>query len=166
MGNNTEDQLTLFAADSPAKISQLQESKKASKRAPVAASGQNAPAYLGKFDQSTQSLKTSQRCCLETTGDGFSEFSGTFPRSGMMQSGTVYRLHTLARLTGEIESGLLPTPNASDHRDRGNLNHPSIKRRIALGKQIGLTVLFKKDACPMCVEGMMGYPIGHTDLNN
>jgi hypothetical protein len=38
------------------------------------------------------------------------EFSGTFPRSGMMRNGTVYQLPNLARTITEIGSGLLPTP--------------------------------------------------------
>jgi hypothetical protein len=43
---------------------------------------------------------------------GWGEFSETWPRSGMTRSGTAYRLPTLVPLTGEIESGLLPTPTA------------------------------------------------------
>lgn len=60
---------------------------------------------------------------------------------------------------------LLPTPNASDHRDRGNVSHPSIRRRMRLGKQIGLSMLFEREPCPLCVEGMMGFPPGYTDLD-
>lgn len=62
------------------------------------------------------------------------------------------------------ESGLLPTPNASDNRDRGNTNMPCIRRRILLKKQVGLSMLFDKEPCPMCVEGMMGYPVGWTEI--
>jgi hypothetical protein len=36
-----------------------------------------------------------------------------------------------------------PTPNASDNRDRGNLSDPSVQRRIAMGKQIGLSMMVK-----------------------
>ena len=49
------------------------------------------------------------------------------------------RLHDQVR-----EKRLWPTPNASDHRDRGNLSDPAIQRRIKLGKQVGLTMAVKE----------------------
>lgn len=45
---------------------------------------------------------------------GSAEFSETWPRSGLMQSGTAYRLPPLAPLTDETASGLLPTHVASN----------------------------------------------------
>ena len=50
------------------------------------------------------------------------------------------------------------TPTATDNRDRGNVSQPSIQRRMRLGKQIGLSMLFLKKPCPFCVAAMMGYP--------
>jgi len=38
-------------------------------------------------------------------------------------------------------AALWATPNASDHRDRGSYNDPCIQRRIAKGKQVGLTMI-------------------------
>lgn len=38
-------------------------------------------------------------------------------------------------------ASLWPTPNAADNRDRGSWHDPSIQRRVALGKQIGLTMI-------------------------
>ena len=63
-----------------------------------------------------------------------------------------------------------PTPNASDNRDRGNLSDPAIQRRIAKGKQIGLSMRVKErkgggTLNPTWVEWIMGYPSGWTDLN-
>ena len=62
-----------------------------------------------------------------------------------------------------------PTPQASDNRDRGNMSDPSIKRRIKIGKQIGLSTAVKPDAHggslnPTWVEWLMGWPLGWTDL--
>jgi len=82
--------------------------------------GPSAPVFLGTLDQNTPSLKTSQTCLTAEMEIGLSEFCGTFPKSGMMQSGTVYELQTLARPTGGNESGSFvtktthqwPTPRA------------------------------------------------------
>ena len=73
--------------------------------------------------------------------------------------------------TGEIESGSLdrilwPTPAAGDDRDRGNLSKPVIKRRIAKGKQMNLSMVVSDKngkLNPTWVEWLMGYPSGHTD---
>ena len=89
---------------SPAKTSPLQGIKQVLK-ASAADSGQSAPVFLGRFDPGTPSLKTSQTCFLENGEIGLSEFSATFPRSGMMRSGTVYQLPNLARTITEIGSG-------------------------------------------------------------
>lgn len=67
-----------------------------------------------------------------------------------------------------ITMGLLPTPNASDNRNRGKLSDPSIQRRIKLGKQVGLSVFLMETGGafpnPEFLEAMMGYPIGWTEL--
>lgn len=89
---------------SPAKTSPLQGIKQVLK-ASVADSGQSAPVFLGRFDPGTPSLKTSQTCFLENGEIGLSEFSATFPRSGMMRSGTVYQLPRLAPTITEIGCG-------------------------------------------------------------
>jgi hypothetical protein len=62
-----------------------------------------------------------------------------------------------------------PTPNASDNRDRGNMSDPAVQRRMALGKQIGLSMVVKESAGsgslnPTWVELLMGWPAGWTDL--
>ena len=203
-------------AASPAKTSQSQEIRQEYKTEPEAAYGQSAPVCLGSFDPDTPSLKTSQTCLMENGELGLSEFSGTFPRSGMMRSGTVYQLPNLARTITEIGSGLSatqekfywrtpdtgsggtpkallegkthresgsaiqvrlgdqvkmwPTPNASDNRDGGCMEDPSVQRRIKIGKQIGLSTAVKETRQagtlnPTWVEWLMGFPIGHTDLN-
>jgi hypothetical protein len=59
-----------------------------------------------------------------------------------------------------------PTPQASDHRNRGNLNNPSVQRRIKLGKQIGLTVVAGGQLNPTWVEWLMGYPLEWTGLKD
>ena len=88
--------------------------------------GLSAPVFLGTFSPDTPSLKTSQTCLTEEMEIGLSEFCGTFPKSGMMQSGTVYELQTLARPTGGNESGLFATPTAT-----ANQGSPSMQKRYS-----------------------------------
>jgi hypothetical protein len=60
-----------------------------------------------------------------------------------------------------------PTPQASDHRDRGNMSNPSVQRRVEIGKQISLSQSVHPTSGqlnPMWVEWLMGWPIGWTDL--
>ena len=60
-----------------------------------------------------------------------------------------------------------PTPQASDHRDRGNLSNPAIQRRMEIGKQVNLSMCVSADSGklnPMWVEWLMGWPLGWTDL--
>lgn len=70
--------------------------------------GMSSLGSLANFDPATSSWRTSQRCLL----GGWIPFSETWPRSGMTQSGTLYQLQPLVPRTGEIASGLWPTPTA------------------------------------------------------
>jgi hypothetical protein len=64
--------------------------------------------------------------------------------------------------------GMLPTPSASDNRDRGHLGNPAIQRRIEIGKQIGLTMIMNDGQAsqlnPRFVAEMMGFPPNWTEL--
>jgi hypothetical protein len=188
----TELESMSLQAASPAKTSQSQEIGQEYRTEPEAAYGQSAPVCLGSFDPNTPSLKTSQTCLMESGELGLSEFSGTFPRSGMMRSGTVYQLPNLARTTTEIGSGLWPTPGTTEVKS-DTLN---IQNRIDKKKQIMLchavrmwptpTAHNAKEGAypaeytrktptlsaqaggklnPEWVEWLMGFPLGHTDLN-
>ena len=58
---------------------------------------------------------------------------------------------------------LWPTPNASDHRDRGNMSNPSIQRRQILGKQLNLSMVVSETSGqlnPTWVAALMGFPVG------
>ena len=191
-------------AGSRAKISPSQENRKVSRQEPAVDYGQNAPVFLGSFDLNTPSLKTSQTCLTDNGEIGLSEFCGTFPRSGMMQSGTVYQLPNLARTITEIGSGLLPTPVASTggatknwqpirpsgHREALTLQEyvkmfPTPTARDYKGAVKPETMKAKgrnpntnslPDAIeyrgesgrlnPTWVEWLMGYPLGHTALED
>lgn len=64
---------------------------------------------LATYDPTSSSWRTSQHCLIE----GLASFSETWPRSGMMRSGTAYQLPTLGPGIGGTEFGWLPTPTAS-----------------------------------------------------
>jgi hypothetical protein len=89
---------------------------------------------------------------------GLAMFSGPWPEAGIMRNGAVYPPPKSVRRTSGTGSGSLPTPQASDSRDRGDISNPSIQRRMRLGKQTHLSHRFKGTPCPTCVEGMMGFP--------
>jgi hypothetical protein len=107
--------LTSSAADSPAKTSPTPASEQASTES-AAASGPNMRESFASYDRASSSWRTSQLCL-----DGeWSEFSETWPRAGMTQSGKAFELPMLAPHTEESESGLWPTPEArGDSRSEG-----------------------------------------------
>lgn len=79
--------------------------------------GQSSPVSLASFDRDMFSWRTFQLSWDATS----TEFSETWPRSGLMRSGTAFRLQPLAPRTGGIGSGLLPTPNEVDLPTAANL---------------------------------------------
>ena len=77
--------------------------------------GATSADLLATYDHDTQSWRTSQTCFLarlNSEADGLAEFSETWPRSGLMQSGIAYQLPPLVPRTDENVFGLLPTPRA------------------------------------------------------
>jgi len=61
-----------------------------------------------------------------------------------------------------------PTPQASDHRDRGNMSNPSVQRRVDIGKQISLSQSVHPTSGqlnPTWVEWLMGWPLFWTSLD-
>jgi site-specific DNA-cytosine methylase len=62
---------------------------------------------------------------------------------------------------------VFPTPQASDHRNRGHLGLPVTQRRLKIGKQINLSASVSQKhgaLSPDWTEWLMGWPIGLTDL--
>lgn len=79
-------------------------------------SGAKWPVWFARFDPATSSWKTPQCSLL----GGLESFSGTWPRSGSMRSGTCYPRSSVAPLTFASASGLLPTPTTIDTGSRFN----------------------------------------------
>ena len=78
--------------------------------------------------------------------------------------------HHSLRLQDQVRNPKLwPTPQSSDHRDRGNLSTPAIKRRAPKGKQLNLSMSVSETSGqlnPTWVEWLMGFPTGWTDLED
>ncbi len=104
------------AGASPVKTSALRASEPGS-TANGQGCGVNTSEPFAHFDPATSSWRTSQVCLLTNTWD---EFSETWLRAGTMRNGIVYQQVPLAPLTGEIGSGLWPTPRADSHGSRPN----------------------------------------------
>ncbi len=114
---STEEQLILFAEDSPVSLS---PSPAVNRVKPTSVGyGRSSPEFLARYDPDTQSWRTSQVCFLSTAADSLAEYSQTWPRSGCMRNGTAYRLPVLAHRTEGTESGLLPTATVSDAKASG-----------------------------------------------
>jgi len=157
----TELELMSSQEDSPAKTSQPLEDRQAL-RASAVDYGQSAPVLLGSFSPDTPSLKTSQTCLMENGELGLSEFSGTFPRSGMMRNGTVYQLPNLARTITEIGSGLWPTPDTTSRGARAKdlvINYSTVQRRDSGQKRgMDLQTAVKYWPTPRAQEAKHGAP--------
>ena len=81
-----------------------------------ATSGPSLPYSFAKLDPDGSWLKTSQGYSQANLDGSLERFSETWPRAGMTRNGTAYLLPPSAPLTGAIESGSLPTPQATDGR--------------------------------------------------
>lgn len=80
----------------------------------AAAYGLKFKDLLANYDHASSTWKTSQRCLV----GGWTAFSETFPSSGLMLSGTLFRLPPLERAIDVDESGLWPTPTTDSASDR------------------------------------------------
>jgi hypothetical protein len=89
---------------------------------------------LASYDPASCSWKTSQTSLF----GGLTEFSETWPRSGMLRSGTAYQLAPLAPLTNGIESGLLPTPTSGSGRTGAHHPFDGGSRARAKARALGL----------------------------
>ena len=152
----TESELTQSVEASRAKTS-ARQAKVRELKAKGLAYGLSTPALLANYDHKSSSWRTSQRCLVE----GWTRFSETWPRSGMMQNGIAYRLPTLAPLTKETGSGLLPTPSGTSNHGQnhvsGRLDEWGGNSNPWRGTDIG------KLHCPRFEEWMMGYPDRWTE---
>ena len=106
-----QSNLSMFCAEEArAKTCLTPEKAKASSKEPAAGSGLNTLKLLGYFDQNTSSLK------MSTPSHGEDSISSLLilPPAGILVSGKVFGLATLAHRTAGNGCLLLPTVTASD----------------------------------------------------
>ena len=167
MNNSEQMELipsTLLPAASLVRTCRLQAIKLALVRHAVAY-GRNTPVSFTRYDHFAALWKTSQHSLLELEGNGLAAFSGTWPRSGMMQSGIAYQLPPLVPTMLGTGFSSYPTPLASDgkkvsknldyHRRR-SLTFPSLPSLFALRDNHNGKI------CPTIPERLMGFPTDWT----
>ena len=77
---------------------------------------------LASYDRGSRIWRTSQASCLNHISD---EFSGIWPKSGMMQDGKLYPRKKQAIVTKGIGRGLWPTPTLCGNHNRKGLSKTS-----------------------------------------
>jgi hypothetical protein len=145
----------------------LQESVK--RLLTIVTCGPNLPVSFARFARDGSSQRMYPASCTPSLDGSLVPFSGTWPTWGIARDGACGELPTLERCTAANESSSWPTPNAADNRDRGNLSNPAVQRRMAVGKQLDLSMVVSPDSGalnPEWVEGLMGFQIGWTDLSD
>lgn len=147
-----------FRARTSAQPEKARESK-----ASEAAYGLNLQESLAKYDRATRSWKTRQCSLFE----GLDECLETFPKWGTTLNGVCWEQTTAECVTRARGSGCsLMTPTASDGlrlkfkvSSLGGRNH-------SLGNlSEQLARVYRKKLSVKCVEILMGWPIGWTDLS-
>ena len=140
-------------------------------------SGRSAAESWASYDRASHSLRTSQGCLLPNEDGATTECCLTWPRSGMMLSGTAYPLPPLASPTNEIGRGYLwSTPTATMPMEAESPNGririlPSgrprkISRKGTDGSMNWCQLALHNGVSPtpnLC-EWFMGYPDGWTDI--
>lgn len=132
---------TSSAAASPARTCRTLGAELAS-RASAAVCGVSSRASFATLDLESSSWKTSQRSCLA----GWETFSGTWPRAGMMRSGSVYAPRMLERPIDGTDSsssrGAWPTATAGDANSSGSAGYSTASGRSAGTTLTDATVRF------------------------
>jgi hypothetical protein len=150
--------------DSHVRISAMPEPVLASRDPEVDYSTKQSESFAF-WNRNTCCWKTYQLSLLE----GLETYSGRWPRSGMMRSGTAYPLPVLVRLTAGTGYSSWPTPTARDYKDGTAKGCQNVPENGLLGR-----VVHSKDSennvpngslNPTWVEWLMGFPEGWTDLS-
>jgi hypothetical protein len=149
------DTSTSSAVDSHARTSAQQAEAQAS-TASSRGSGERWRGSLARYDRDTHSWKTAQYSLAGV----LDEFSGTWPRWGLMRDGACWEQMTLAPGTKESASGLLPTLRSAEGErgGRGDLIQAPRGNQNSHFKLSTLTVngnYNRKGASPRSGDGLV-----------
>lgn len=117
-------------AASRARTSPPPASRKASGSATAPASGLSSHESLAKWDPASSSWRTSQLSLF--LNEGSTPFSGRFPTSGTMRSGSLWQRPTWAPRISESASSSWPTARANDSESCGNHSGPKAHKGDSL----------------------------------
>ncbi len=153
--------LTWYLAGFRARTSARKEAGGGYLMANEADSGRRWHGLLAKYDQVSHLWKTAQ-CSLLADLEQSLEI---WPRWGSMRSGVCYQQPMLALPTSEKESGLLPTPMASDWKGgTASIRRDTGKQRLDQFRDWCKSIHGLTYPIPEHSEAMMGWPIGWSDL--
>lgn len=127
----------------------------------AAGCGENLPGSFAKYDRDSRSWRTRQFSLL----GGLDEYSETWPNWGLMRNGECLALTTPDSITAVSESGLLPTPLATDCKggakaprpDNGKLRNDQWRDYVKM--KYGLTYPHPRHS-----EIRLGWPAGWSDF--
>lgn len=132
-------------------------------------SGRSSPDLLAKYDRTTQSWKTCQTYLTDTGELGWQTYSGAWPRSGMTRNGIAYQLAPLMPNTTEIGCLSFPTPTSRDYKGAVKPETLAAKGRNPDTNSLPDAIEYRGQSGrlnPAWIEWLMGFPIGHTELES
>ena len=112
----------LMSLPQDSRASRFQSQGNNSEKTILGTNGRKLGIASASYDRDLRSWKTSQASCLNPTSD---EYSGTWPKSGMMLDGKLYLLKKQVIATKEIDCGLWPTPTLCGNHNRKGLSKTS-----------------------------------------
>ncbi len=115
-------------------------------------SGEISPGSFAIFVRDTSSWRTSQRCLF----GGWTGYSQTWPRSGSMRNGRLFRRAPWVPHTHGKDCSLWPTLLVSDSIG----SHPGTHERTVRSEV--KRIWGRGPLNPDFAEWLMGFPIGHT----
>lgn len=131
--------------------------------------GANSLECFAKLGQNGSWQKMWGGYCQAKMDGSLEEFSGTWPKSGVMRSGIASQPARLVPYLREKEWLSLPAPIATDwkgsYKDHKKLmRHIRSKDHQVRYAELLLACGVERKQIPIEYEMVMGFPIGHTDL--
>lgn len=112
----------LMSLPQVSRVNRSQSQENNSQKTTHGISGRKLGIASASYDRNTRSWKTSQASCLNPISD---EYSGIWPKSGMMLDGKLYPLKKQVIAIKEIDCGLWPTPTLCGNHNRKGLSKNS-----------------------------------------